>query len=44
MHITVLNYYKQKFVYKGFVELEGFEPSSKRGSNLLSTCLALFRL
>ena len=26
------------------VELEGFEPSSKRGSNLLSTCLASFYL
>ena len=25
-----------------FVELEGLEPSSKRGSNLLSTCLASF--
>ena len=23
-----------------FVELEGFEPSSKRGTNLLSTCLS----
>ena len=23
-----------------FVELEGFEPSSKRGTNKLSTCLA----
>lgn len=26
------------------VELEGVEPSSKRGSNLLSTCLASFWL
>ncbi len=26
------------------VELEGFEPSSKRGSNLLSTCLSSFYL
>ncbi|KAA6302653.1 MAG: hypothetical protein EZS26_001160 [Candidatus Ordinivivax streblomastigis] len=24
-----------------FVDLEGFEPSSKRGINLLSTCLSL---
>jgi len=27
-----------------FVELEGLEPSSKRGSNLLSTCLSSFYL
>ncbi len=26
------------------VELEGLEPSSKRGSNLLSTCLSSFYL
>ena len=26
------------------VELEGFEPSSKQGTNLLSTCLSLLRL
>lgn len=24
-----------------FVELEGIEPSSKQGTNLLSTCLSL---
>ena len=24
-----------------FVEVEGFEPSSKRGPNKLSTCLAI---
>lgn len=25
--------------HQTFVELEGFEPSSKRGTNVLSTCL-----
>ena len=27
--------------YSRFVELEGFEPSSKRGTNKVSTCLVL---
>jgi len=29
-----------KYLIKHFVELAGIEPASKRGSNMLSTCLS----
>lgn len=34
-----LQFFELQAIVKLIVELEGFEPSSKRGTNVVSTCL-----